>query len=114
MAFATAEIISFNNGDPTVPEAIDGTWQKRDHTSLNGVVTAVSVDTGEVVDAEILSRKCSCNFNGNVYSVESSANLIGNSRGMELKVHFVSSITHRHYAIYDIHTIWTLKHTKQF
>ncbi|GFV18878.1 uncharacterized protein TNCV_4757631 [Trichonephila clavipes] len=57
MALAAAETLSFNNGNPNVPVAIDGTWQKRGHTSLNGVVTAVSVDSGKVVDAEILSRK---------------------------------------------------------
>ncbi|GFT96111.1 uncharacterized protein TNCV_1360941 [Trichonephila clavipes] len=92
MALAAAETLSFNNGNPNVPVAIDGTWQKRGHTSLNGVVTAVSVDTGKVIDAEILSRKCSCHFNGNLHSDECSANYFGNSGGMKLKVHFVSSI----------------------
>ncbi|GFW22286.1 uncharacterized protein TNCV_1430401 [Trichonephila clavipes] len=48
MALAAAETLSFNNGNPNVPVAIDGTWQKRGHTSLNGVVMAVSVDTGKV------------------------------------------------------------------
>ncbi|GFY22477.1 uncharacterized protein TNCV_2177381 [Trichonephila clavipes] len=64
---------------------LDGTWQKRGHTSLNGVVTAVSVDTGKVVDAEILSRKCSCHFNGNLHSDECSANYFRNSGGMEVE-----------------------------
>ncbi|GFW03816.1 uncharacterized protein TNCV_2539271 [Trichonephila clavipes] len=45
MALAAAETLSFNNGNPNVPVAIDGTWQKRGH--INGVVTAVSVDTGK-------------------------------------------------------------------
>ncbi|GFV34636.1 uncharacterized protein TNCV_1449401 [Trichonephila clavipes] len=85
MALAAAETLSFNNGNPNVAVAIDGTWQKRGHTSLNGVVTAVSVDTGKVVDAEILSRKCSCHFNGNLYSDECSANYFGNSGGMEVE-----------------------------
>ncbi|GFW33169.1 uncharacterized protein TNCV_4699851 [Trichonephila clavipes] len=61
------------------------TWQKRGHTSLNGVVTAVSVDTGKVADAEILSRKCSCHFSGNLHSDECSANYFGNSGGMEVE-----------------------------
>ncbi|GFS78880.1 uncharacterized protein TNCV_4341481 [Trichonephila clavipes] len=87
MALAAAEKLSFNNGNPNVPVAIDGTWQKRDHTSLNGVVTAVSVDTGKVVDAEILSRKCSCHFNGNLHSDECSANYLGNSGGMEVEAY---------------------------
>ncbi|GFW61960.1 uncharacterized protein TNCV_4669851 [Trichonephila clavipes] len=85
MALAAAETLSFNNGNPNVPVAIDGTWQKRGHTSLNGVVTAVSVDTGKVIDAEILSRKCSCHFNGNLHSDECSANYFGNSGRMEVE-----------------------------
>ncbi|GFY14896.1 uncharacterized protein TNCV_234461 [Trichonephila clavipes] len=84
-ALAAAETLSFINGNPNVAVAIDGTWQKRGHTSLNGVVTSVSVDTGKVVDAEILSRKCSCHFNGNLHSDECSANYFGNSGGMEVE-----------------------------
>ncbi|GFU13417.1 uncharacterized protein TNCV_3980541 [Trichonephila clavipes] len=61
--------------------------KKRAHISLNGVVTAISVDTGEVVDAEILSKKCSCNFKGNVHSDECSANYFGNSGGMEIEAY---------------------------
>ncbi|GFW60917.1 uncharacterized protein TNCV_4871281 [Trichonephila clavipes] len=87
MALAAAETLSFNNGNPNVPVAIDGTWQKRGHTSLNCVVMAVSVDTGKVVDAEILSRKCSCHFNGNLHSDECSANYFGNSGGMEVEAY---------------------------
>ncbi|GFV35832.1 hypothetical protein TNCV_2495391 [Trichonephila clavipes] len=49
MALAAAETLSFNNGNPNVPVAIDGTWQKEGHTSLNGCVTAVSVDTGKLL-----------------------------------------------------------------
>lgn len=36
----------------------DGSWQKRGHTSLNGVVTCTSFDTGKVLDVEILSKYC--------------------------------------------------------
>ncbi|GFV76624.1 transposable element Tcb2 transposase [Trichonephila clavipes] len=53
-------------------------------TSLNGVVTAISLDTLKAVDAKILSRKCSCNFNSNVHSDEYSAGYIVNSRGVEV------------------------------
>ncbi|GFY31156.1 transposable element Tc3 transposase [Trichonephila clavipes] len=55
--------------------------KKGSHTSRNGVVTGVRVDTGK---AEIPSRKCSCNFNANVHSDECSANYVGNNRGMEV------------------------------
>ncbi|GFS60756.1 hypothetical protein TNCV_2001601 [Trichonephila clavipes] len=37
-----------------IPVAIDGTWQKRGHTSLNGAVIAKSVDTAKVLDTSIL------------------------------------------------------------
>ncbi|GFT94892.1 uncharacterized protein TNCV_1471981 [Trichonephila clavipes] len=48
------------SGHSDIPVAIDGTWQKRGHTSLNGAVIATSVDTGKVLDASILSRFCKC------------------------------------------------------
>ena len=38
--------------------SVDGTWQRRGFSSLNGVVAAVSVNTGNVVDIEIMSRNC--------------------------------------------------------
>lgn len=34
---------------------IDGTWQRRGHSSLNGVVTAISIENGKVLDFEVLS-----------------------------------------------------------
>ena len=36
----------------------DGTWQRRGYSSLNGVVAVISVDTGKVIDAEPMTRKC--------------------------------------------------------
>ena len=38
--------------------SIDGTWQKRGYTSLNGVIVAISIDIGKIVDLEILTRYC--------------------------------------------------------
>ncbi|GFV49484.1 uncharacterized protein TNCV_4544671 [Trichonephila clavipes] len=34
---------------------VDGTWQRRGYSSMNGCVAALSVDTGKVVDIEIMS-----------------------------------------------------------
>ena len=34
----------------------DGTWQRRGYHSLNGCATAISMDTGKVVDVEPLSK----------------------------------------------------------
>ena len=38
--------------------SFDGTWAKRGHTSLFGIVYVISVDTGEVLDYEVLSKFC--------------------------------------------------------
>ena len=38
--------------------SFDGTWAKRGHTSLFGMVFAISVDTGEVLDYHVLSKFC--------------------------------------------------------
>ena len=46
--------------DTAVDAAVtfDGTWAKRGFTSLTGVVFALSVDTGEVLDYHVLSKSC--------------------------------------------------------
>ena len=38
--------------------SVDGTWQRKGFTSTLGVVTAISVDKGKVVDCVILSKSC--------------------------------------------------------
>ncbi|GFV13196.1 uncharacterized protein TNCV_786411 [Trichonephila clavipes] len=38
--------------------SVDGTWQRRGYSSMNGCVAALSVDTGKVVDIEIVSSYC--------------------------------------------------------
>ncbi|GFU22280.1 uncharacterized protein TNCV_4856211 [Trichonephila clavipes] len=38
--------------------SVDGTWQRRGYSSMNGCVSALSVDTGKVVDIEIMSSYC--------------------------------------------------------
>ena len=38
--------------------SLDGTWQRRGHASHNGVVTALSVDTGKCLDVETLANAC--------------------------------------------------------
>ena len=34
------------------------TWQKRGHSSMNGYVTTLSMDTGKCLDIEVLSKVC--------------------------------------------------------
>ncbi|GFT13138.1 uncharacterized protein TNCV_2855281 [Trichonephila clavipes] len=36
--------------------SVDGTWQRRGFSSLNGCVSAISVDTGKIIDFETLSQ----------------------------------------------------------
>ena len=36
--------------------SLDGSWQKRGHSSLNGLVTAIS--NGKCIDAKVYSKKC--------------------------------------------------------
>ena len=38
--------------------SVDGTWQKRGYSSLNGMVTLLSSSTGKCLDFHILSKKC--------------------------------------------------------
>lgn len=48
------------NNDETVDcqVSIDGSWQKRGHASMNGVVTAIARDNGKVIDYQAFSKFC--------------------------------------------------------
>lgn len=41
-----------------VAVTVDGTWQKRGHSSKIGVIFVISVDTGEILDYEVKSLFC--------------------------------------------------------
>lgn len=58
MRNAATEAVEENYGKNEIAAAFDGTWQKRGHTSMNGVVTVTSFDTGKVMDFECLSKFC--------------------------------------------------------
>ena len=45
----------------------DGTWQKRGFSSLNGAVASLSIDTGKVLDIEVMSRYCNACINYSKY-----------------------------------------------
>lgn len=36
----------------------DGSWQRRGYSSMNGVVTVISMDNGKILDSEPMSRHC--------------------------------------------------------
>ena len=56
MSAAALELGQQNNKDVTI--MIGGTWQKRGHTSINGVVTCISMESRKVLDCEVLSKVC--------------------------------------------------------
>ncbi|GFU34084.1 uncharacterized protein TNCV_3198931 [Trichonephila clavipes] len=60
MKDAVKEAVEENQNIRDIPVAVDGTWQKRGYSSMNGAVTVTSVDTGNVIDTEILSKHCVC------------------------------------------------------
>ena len=46
-----------------VPVTVDGTWQKRGHSSKTGVIFVLSVHTGEILDYELKTLFCqACNI----------------------------------------------------
>ena len=63
MSDAAKEIIE-NNGPNTdtgaidVAVSLDGAWQKRGYSSLNGNVAATSLENGKVLDVQAMSRNC--------------------------------------------------------
>lgn len=67
--------------------SVDGSWQKRGYSSLNGAVTAISIDTGKILDIEIMSKVCRiCRKQGDLKGSSNhqcTANHKGTSGSME-------------------------------
>lgn len=74
------------NESKDIAGALDGTWHKRGHTSLNGVMALTSVDTGKVIDVEIMSKYCqTCGKStNNTPHLNCKKNYSGTSGGMEV------------------------------
>ena len=50
-----------NPNDDTVIDtsvSCDGSWQKRGYSSLNGVVTVISIDNSKILDIKPMTRTC--------------------------------------------------------
>ena len=61
---AAAEAVSLNGGCNEIAVAVDTSWQKRCHTSNNGIVSVISFDSGKVIDFHCLTKYCQrCFFN---------------------------------------------------
>ncbi|GFV63185.1 uncharacterized protein TNCV_2077171 [Trichonephila clavipes] len=58
--------------------SIDGTWQRRGYSSLNGCVSAISVDTGKILDIEVMTQYCHICAKGNS---QSSKHVCSNYKG---------------------------------
>uniref|UniRef100_A0A1B6JDH1 Mutator-like transposase domain-containing protein n=1 Tax=Homalodisca liturata TaxID=320908 RepID=A0A1B6JDH1_9HEMI len=85
MQSAVQEAVSDNDGCRDLAIAADGSWQKRGHLSLNGVVSVTSLSTGKVLDIEILSKYCRCtNRLNNTHGDGCIANFEGSSGAMEV------------------------------
>lgn len=85
----TREAVIENDGDSDIANVacFNGTWQKRGHTSLNGVFTVTSMDTGKVLDAVRMSKYCSCSEKlkrTDAHLENCSKNYEGTSGGMEV------------------------------
>lgn len=66
--------------------AVDGSWQKRGHVSLNGIVSVTSVDTGKVLDIYAMSKYCLCpQREKKEHKPDCMANYLGTSGGMEVE-----------------------------
>ncbi|GFW55435.1 uncharacterized protein TNCV_118191 [Trichonephila clavipes] len=81
---AVKEAICENEGNKNIAVAVDGTWQKGGYTSLNGVVTVTSIDTGKVIDVDILSKYCACK-NLPFHEKDCKKNYVGSSGAMEIQ-----------------------------
>lgn len=82
---ALNEAITINNDSKDLCVTFDGTWQKRGHSSMNGVVSASCFDTGKIVDIEVMSRHCLCESKlTENHNDDCKANYYGSSGGMEV------------------------------
>lgn len=86
MRDAVQESIEMNEGEKDITAIFDGTWQRRGHSSLNGVVTAISGLNGKVIDCRVLSKYCRCKGRLQNKHIETCvANFSGSSGGMEVE-----------------------------
>ena len=57
MLDASTELL-VNKDSADVGVSVDGAWQRRGYASFNGLVAAISIDSGKVLDVEAMSRHC--------------------------------------------------------
>jgi hypothetical protein len=117
MMQAAREAVAGNEeADPShITACFDGTWQKGGHTSLNGIVSATSSDTGKVLDMEIMSKFCFVCHTKPTFQHECKKNYEGASVGWKVLVYlkfliflFIPNV----FVTQSILVIGIAKHTK--
>ncbi|GFW32651.1 uncharacterized protein TNCV_3678991 [Trichonephila clavipes] len=65
--------------------SVDGTWQRRGYSSLNGCVSVITIDSGKVLDVEFMSKVCRlCNSkNKELNTIHNCVKHVGSSGGVE-------------------------------
>jgi hypothetical protein len=59
MQVARETVAEHEEDDPScITACFDGSWQKRGHTSLNGIISTTSVNRRKILDIEIMSKSC--------------------------------------------------------
>lgn len=85
MKSAVEEAVITNDNCRDLCVGVDGSWQRRGHVSLNGIVSLTSADTTKVLDIHVMSKYCLCPNKSIQQHLEScTANYIGTSGGMEV------------------------------
>lgn len=84
MSDAVKEACQESESGVDLAVGVDGSWQKRGFSSLNGVVAVTSVDTGKVLDIEVLTKFCACQNKKN-HSANCKRNFSGSSGMMEVQ-----------------------------
>lgn len=82
MKTASEEVKKLKKGK-TCGVSVDGTWQRRGYMSLNGCVSAISVDTGKIVDIEAMTQYCRMCETNSTKSDHLCSNYKGSSGNME-------------------------------
>ncbi|GFU09765.1 uncharacterized protein TNCV_1765731 [Trichonephila clavipes] len=81
MKAASKEVQNFKKST-TCGVFVDGSWQWRGHMSLNGCVSVISIDTGKILDLEVMTQYCKmCEMN--VKREHVCSNYKGSSGNME-------------------------------
>ncbi|GFX15362.1 uncharacterized protein TNCV_3302911 [Trichonephila clavipes] len=86
--------------------SIDGTWQRRGYSSLNGCVSAISVDTGKILDIEVMTQYCHICAKGNS---QSSKHVCSNYKGSAGNMEVVGA-----YRIFEISNVRNVQYNEYY